>query len=300
MFTSDLDIGYETVNTAESRTDAFRLQQSGSTYAFALGFGVDLATVLTAGLSMSVFEGGYESLRQSHTRTTGVAVPVDRYVIDDIEADLDGVVGRLGVMLFAHRHVHIGFRVTTPTLVNHSANENSEITEVVENGTGSTVRTSASTKSEYVIPYRIDGGIALPWGAWLVSVQAGTCDWSQAAIDNQRLRLQNGNAVLGRTLDLGAGVEWTAPSWPLRLRAGFAQLPFALEYIQADRIDNDRLEEVERETAPLRFSLGAGVALKRTILIDAAFTYTTGDRGAATFSEERNGSQVVIEGSYWF
>jgi hypothetical protein len=196
--------------------------------------------------------------------------------------------------------VHIAVNVTTPTLVNHSTAEASEITEVVENGTGSTVETQTTTKSEYVVPYRIDGGVEIPWGQWLVSVQAGTCDWSEAAVDDGRPRLQNGNAVLGRTIDVRAGVQWTAPWWPLRLRAGVAQLPFSLEYVQADRIENDQLEEVESETSPLRISVGAGIALKHTILIDAAFTHTTGDRRTATFSEDRTWSQFLIEGSYWF
>ncbi|HEX6790293.1 MAG TPA: hypothetical protein VF247_03205 [Candidatus Krumholzibacteria bacterium] len=299
MFVSDFDIGYRAADGIDGRDDEFRLQQAGATYAFAVGFGVDLASVLSAGLSMSVFEGGYQALRQSHTHTdTGTAV--DRYVIDDIDGDLDGVVGRLGLTLFAHRHLHVAFNVETPTLVNTSASQATEITEVVENSTGSTTRTSSSTTTEYIVPYRIDGGIEIPWGNWLVTAQAGTCDWSQAAIDKNSLHLENTDAVLGRTVDIRAGVEWTSSQWPLRLRAGAARLPFASDYVQADRIDNDRLEEVHDESAPLRFSLGAGVALKNTILIDAAFSHTRGDRRSATVSQEHTSSQLVIEGSYWF
>lgn len=299
MFVSDLDIAYERDNAPDGRSDAFRLQQAGSTYALAFGFGIDLANVLSAGLSLSVFEGGYSALRQSHTRDSSTT-PVDRYVIDDIDGDLDGVVARIGVILFANRHVHVAINVTTPTIVNNTTTETSEITEVVENGTGSTARTSSETSSEYLVPYRLDGGVEMPLGDWLLVVQAGTCDWSQAAINGTGLRLQNGNAVLGRTVDVRAGVEWTSPWWPLRLRAGAAQLPFPLEYVQADRIDNDQLEEALTESAPRRYSVGAAFALKRGIFIDASYTRTTGDRSSASFSEERTSSQILIEGSYWF
>ncbi len=298
-YVSDLDIAYERDNALDGRFDSFRFQQSGSTYALAFGFGIDLASVLSAGLSLSVFEGGYTSLRQSHSREA-TATPVDRYVINDVDGDLDGVVGRLGVILFAHRHVHIAVNVTTPTVVNNATTETSEITEVVENGTGSTTTTSIATSSEYLVPYRLDGGIEFPLGDWLFVAQAATSDWSQAEIDGRGLRLQNGNAVLGRTVDVRAGVEWTSPWWPLCLRAGAAQLPFAPEYIQADRIDNDELEEALRESPPRRYSLGAAIALKRTILIDASYTRTTGDRSSTSFSEERTSSQFLIEGSYWF
>jgi len=297
---SDLDIAYQTWRPAEFRTDDFRLQQSGSTYAFAVGFGVDLASVLSAGVSVSALEGGFQTLRQTHTRDESQSAAIDNYVIDDIDGDLDGVMARIGVVLYAHRHVHLAINVTTPAVVNATTHQSRETTEVTENSTGTTTRATTSASAEYIIPYRIDGGVAIPWGGLLVALQAGTCDWSASAIDGQRLRLQNGDAVLGRTIDYRAGVEWTAPSWPLRVRAGVARLPFAPDYLQGDRIDNDDMEAVTGGAVPVRYSFGAGVALKNTVLIDASFTHTRGDRSTASFSETRDWSQVLIEGSYWF
>lgn len=297
---SDLDISYETARPAELRSDAYRLQQSGTTYAFVAGFGIDLASVISAGVSVSALEGGYQALRQTHTRSDATPNAVDEYVIDDIDGDLDGVVAHIGMVLYAHRHVHIAINVTTPSVVNGSTNQTREKTDVTEDNTGSTVRTKSSTSAEYIIPYRVDGGIAMPWGDWLVAVEAGTCDWTQAAIDGQRLRLQSGAAVLARTVDYRVGVEWTAPMWPLRLRGGIARLEQAPDYLEADRIDNDQLEAVLTESAPIRYSFGAGIALKSTILIDASFTHTHGTRSTTSFSETRDGSQVMIAGSYWF
>lgn len=297
---SDLDIAYETTQPAKLRTDAYRLEQSGTTYAFAAGFGIDLASVLSAGISVSALEGGYQALRQTHTRSESTPEAVDEYVVDDIDGDLDGVVAHIGVILYAHRHVHIAFNVTTPSVVNSSLNQSRETTDIIENGTGSTVRTMSAASAEYVVPYRLDGGVAIPWGEFLFAAQAGSCDWTASAIDGQRLRLQNGSPVLGRTVDYRAGVEWTSSSWPLRLRAGIARLPFVPDYLQADRIDNDRLEAATTDSTPMRYSLGAGIALKKTILLDASFTRTHGERSTVSFSEERNWSQVLIEGSYWF
>lgn len=297
---SDLDIAYEATRPTELRTDSFRLQQSGTTYAFAAGFGIDLASVLSAGVSVSLLEGGYQTLRQTHTRSEASPDAVDEYVIDDVDADLDGVVARVGFILYAHRHAHVAFNVTTPSAVNGTTNQTSETTQQVENGTGFTIRKETSASAEYVVPYRIDGGIAMPWGAWLLAVQAGTQDWTTCAIDGQRLRLQNGDPVMQRTFDYRAGVEWTSGAWPLRLRAGVARLPFAPEYLQADRIDNDQLEAVTSESSPLRYSFGAGIMLRESIVIDASFTHTHGERSTTSFSEERNWSQFLIEGSYWF
>jgi hypothetical protein len=297
---SDLDIAYQTTQPAEFRTDAFRLQQSGTTYAFVAGFGIDLASVISAGVSVSAMEGGYRTLRQTHTRNESSSSAVDQYVIDDIDGDLDGFQARFGLILYAHRHVHLAVNVTTPAAVNGASNQSRETTTVVENSTGSTVRNMSSSSAKYVVPYRIDGGVALPCGDWLIALQAGSCDWTQAAIDGQRLRLQNGDAVLHRTVDYRAGVEWTAPWWPLRLRGGIARLPYAPAYLEADRIDNDRLEAVVTTSVPMRYSFGAGIMLKKSFVIDASFTHTHGERSTASFSETRNASQVILEGSYWF
>ena len=296
---SDLDITYESTHPAELRTDAFRLQQSGTTFAFVAGFGVDLASVLSAGVSVSALEGGYQALRQTHTHTSAASA-VDDYVIDDIDGDLHGYVAHIGAVLNAHRHLQLAVNVTTPTAINNATNQTRETTHVVENSTGTTTRVSSSASAAYVIPYRIDGGMAIPWGAWLVAFQVGSCDWTSAAIDKQRLRLQSGDPVLRRTVDYRAGVEWTAPSWPVRLRAGVARLPQAPAYLQADRVDNDQLEAIVSQTVPMRYSFGAGIALKHTILIDASYTHTHGERTTQSFSETRNGSQVILEGSYWF
>jgi hypothetical protein len=297
---SDLDIAYQASHPSAQRDDSFRLQQSGTTYAFVAGFGIDLASVISAGVSVSALEGGYQALRQTHTHTESSPAAVDDYVVDDIDGDLDGFVARIGVILYAHRHAHLAVNVTTPASINGAINQTRETTHVVENSTGTSSRVNSSASAKYVVPYRLDGALAMPWGAFLVAVQVSSCDWTAAAIDGQRLRLENGDAVLGRTVDYRAGVEWTAPRWPLRLRAGVARLPFAPRYLQADRVDNDQMEAVTAESAPLRYTFGAGVAMKETILIDASFTHTHGERSTKTFSETRNWSQLIIEGSYWF
>ena len=299
-FVSDLDLAYATARPELGRSDEYHLDQSGSTFAFVTGVGVDLASVLSAGFSVSLLEGGYHTLRQTHTRTDGPAPAVDTYVIDDISGDLNGVCGRVGVVLYAHPHVRLAMNFTTPTVINGSTRQTRETTIVTENSTGSSTRKDSETSTEYIIPYRIDGGLAIPWGPWLLAVQAGACNWSQAAIDGTRLRLQDGTTTLGRTVEYRAGIEWTASRWPLRLRAGVARLPFAPDYLLDDRIDGDQLVRIASESQPLRIAVGAGIALKHTILIDAAFTHTRGDRSTSGFTEKRTWSQVLLEGSYWF
>jgi len=299
-FVSDLDLAYAGPNAPDARDDAFRFQQSGSTFAFALGAGVDLASAVSTGISVFALEGGFHSLRQSHTRQATPAPATDTYVVEDIDGDVDGIGARFGFELYAHRHLHLAAVITTPILINVSTGSTREESRQVENDVGSFVRTASSGTTEYIIPYRVDGGFAAPWGAWLVTAQVGVSDWSQAAIDAERLHLPTGDSVLGRVIDWKAGVEWTAPRRPLRVRAGAARLPFVPRYLEADRIDNDRLELVDTESGPWRAGAGAGALLRERITIDASYTRTWGERRAASMTESREGSQILVEGSYWF
>jgi hypothetical protein len=299
-FVSDLGITYAGYNEGDDRDDHYRLEQSGSTFAFALGAGVDLSAALSAGAAIFFLEGGFESLRQFDYRSRDPQNTVHTYVLDDITGDVGGIGGRVGLAFFAHDHLQVAVNFTTPTLVNVDVEQAREITRQVDNDVGTFERVTTTTSTEYRIPQRIDASVAVPWGSWLACAQVGITSWEQAAIDQQRLLMENAEPVLDRGLEWRAGVEWTVPSLPLRLRAGAALLPFATRYLQGDRVDNDRLEKQTGDDAPLAWSAGAGVLLRASIGIDASFTSTSGSRASASIVDARASSEFLLQGSYWF
>jgi hypothetical protein len=299
-FVSDLDVEYAGYNELDRRDDDFLLQQDGSTFAFAIGMGIDLADAVSIGLSLFALEGGFDALRQFNYRDRDPAATTHTYVVEDLSGDLNGVGGRIGLQFFAHRHLQLGVNFTTPTILDAHVDQTREETQWVQNDVGTSTRTTSSVSTRYQLPYRIEGAVAVPWGAWLVAGEVGVADWGSAVIDGQRLLLANGNTVLGRVVAWRAGLEWTAARWPVRLRLGAARSPFATRYLQTDRIDNDALEPQSRETPAMSYSAGGGVLLRERVSIDASLTVSSGERGSEHTGDRREWSQVLIQGSYWF
>jgi hypothetical protein len=299
-FVADLGISYEGYNAPDDRDDRYRLEQNGSTFAFALGAGVDLAPLLSAGASVFLLEGGFGSLRQYDYRARDPQNTTHTFVLEDATGDVGGIGARIGLDFFAHEHLHVGVTFTTPTLVNVEVEQTREVTRQVDNNLGSFERSTTTESTRYRIPQRVDASVAVPWAAWRVCAQVGFTAWDEAAIDDRRLLTPDARAVLDAAPEWRAGVEWTVPGLPVRVRAGAARLPFATRFLQGDRVDNDRLESVTSESAPIAWSAGAGVLLRGWIGVDASFSHASGERGSTSIGDERAWTVFLLQGSCWF
>jgi long-subunit fatty acid transport protein len=301
LFTGTLDLSYQGYNEADERDDRFDLHQSGSTYAYHFGFAIDLAEGLSAGADFMLLDGDIERVRQFDTRGRVVDPNVHTFVYERTEADVDGFGARFGLLFYALQRVRIGVSWTTPLMMEIEADAIREETRLVDNDVGTFTMTSSSTVSDYQTPSTIEGALAVAAsGALSFALQASYADWSQATIDDKRIIQSNLESVLRSVLDLRAGMEWTATRWPLRVRAGYARARGVSEFLQADRVDNDRLERVERESDAERYSLGAGWLFGRSLVVDAALSYARGSRSSNTVEDARECTSVSIGCGYWF
>jgi hypothetical protein len=175
-----------------------------------------------------------------------------------------------------------------------------ETTIQVDNDVGSFTRETTTTSREYVLPYRLDAALAVPWKTVTVAAQVGYADWTGATIDGHRIRTQGGEDVLRSVADVRGGVEWSSPVRGLRVRAGAAHARGALSFMQADRVDEDRLEPVVSESGRTRWSLGAGLLLGARVVVDAAYEHVRGERSAESVGDGIDAGGVLVQGSYWF
>jgi hypothetical protein len=136
--------------------------------------------------------------------------------------------------------------------------------------------------------------------ALLLTGQFGFADWSEATIGDERLVTSDLDRVMRSVRDMSAGVEWTLPSWPVRVRAGFERTRTPSGYLEADRIDNDQLEVIADESATVRISLGVGCLLRGSIAIDAAVAHAQSERVSLSVGDNRNVTSATIGCGYWF
>jgi hypothetical protein len=301
IFTSSLDLSYQGFNAPDSRSDRFALQQGGGTYAVHIGGAIDLSAAFAAGVDLMLLDGNIDRVRQYDTQSLIVDPNVHTFVYEDIAADVGGYGARFGFEFYALEQLQLAVVLTTPMIVETDATIVTETTRQVDNDVGSFTRETSSQSTKYKTPYRVEGALSIPVSpALLLAAQVGYADWSQATIEDQRLITSDLESVMRSVLDVSAGIEWSFPRRPLRVRAGFAHARRSAGYLEADRIDNDRLERVGAESATTRYSLGAGYLLRGAIGIDAAFQYARGEQSSGTIADERSASSVYIGCGYWF
>lgn len=301
IFTSSLDLSYQGFNAPDSRNDRFALQQGGGTYAVHIGGAIDLSAAFAVGVDLMLLDGNIDRVRQYDTQSLVVNPNVHTFVYEDIAADVGGYGARFGFEFYALEQLHLAVGLTTPMVIETNATIVTETTEQVDNDVGSFTRETTNQPTKYKTPYGVEGTLSIPVSpALLLAAQVGYADWSQATIDDQRLINSDLESVMRSVLNVSAGIEWSLPRWPLRVRAGFTHARRSAGYLEADRIDNDRLERVDAESGTTRYSLGAGCLLRGAIGIDAAFQYGRGEQSSSTVGDQRSASSMYIGCGYWF
>lgn len=301
--TSQFDILNRGFNTNTGTSDDYLLQQSGSTYSYNLGFGVDLSPTLSVGMNGFIMDGTINALTQfsyTYPQPLEVGDLESATLVDDAEVDLDGYGLSLGVQYHPHSLLHLGLAVTTPTSVNLRGNAVTEEAWYRYNSTDEFSMDDFVIETDYTIPFRVDAGVSFTAPQLLVSVDAGYADWTQAEVNDVRLKDENLNNVFRETLEVRVGAEYLLPGTPLRLRAGYAYLPYALDQLQADRIEGSSIQKARIDTERQMLAAGFGFLLSSVLTIDASYEYQTGKRSIATLTDERTSQRLALTGSYRF
>lgn len=303
VMTSRFDLLNRGFNTSTDTFDDYLLQQSGSVYSYTLGFGLDVGPTVSVGAAGFILDGTLNALAQSSFAfeppfETGDLV--SQAIDDDVEADLNGYGATLGVQFHPHRLFHGGLVVTTPIPLEHKGTAVTDTTWYFYNDQGFMASEEAIVESEYTIPFYFEGGVSFTIPELTVSLDAAYTDWRQADVFGKKLKDENLRDVFRPVLDIRIGAEYTFRAAPLRLRAGYAYTPYAIEYLQADRITQNDIQQAEVETERQAFAAGVGVLIDRVLTIDASFERQIGKRSIPTLVDERTSNRLVLSTSYRF
>jgi long-subunit fatty acid transport protein len=301
VFSSYFNLHHSGTNVTTQTIDHYLLQQTGSVYSYNLGVGVDLAAVLSGGVSFFFLDGSIDALRQFDFTYIDFVPETSIFVKEDGTSDLDGYGGRIGVQFYVNRLLSGGISYTTPVWMKTEGNTVVEIVEHRVNAPDSYTESGESIESEYLLPQRVDVGIAFSPSHVLLAVDFGYADWTEAAINRKRFRDSNTlETIFREVFCVRVGVEGDIPWIPLRIRAGYAYRPYALDYLQADRIDNDVLTKATVNGERQQFAFGLGGLVGDILAIDGAYSHVRGERSIDTLEEERTSDRFVFTASYRF
>jgi len=154
-YSANFDLHYSGVNTTEGTLDNFLLQQTGSVYTYNLGFGVDLSTSASGGLSIFLVDGTINSLRQFDFTFLNPFSIVSVFISDDVVLDLDGVGARVGGQLHVHPRFSAGFVFNTPTWIKAKGTGSTERIQIVDNNLDEFRSSTAPVEAEYLLHYQM-------------------------------------------------------------------------------------------------------------------------------------------------
>jgi hypothetical protein len=301
--TSDIDILNRGFNASTASDDDYRLQQSGSVYSYNLGFGIDLSPVLSIGVNTFLVDGEITAL----TQFTYALMPpfangdlTDETLVDNAKVDVDGYGAVLGLQYTPVPMAHFGLSVSTPTPLNLSGNAIQDLSSYYFNATDDLTTEEFSIDTDLQIPFRVDAGASITTDYGLVAVDVGYTDWTQATVNDIQLKDGNLQPVFRDVVDVRVGAEVSIPGTPVRVRGGYAYVPYALDFLQSDRIAGDAIEKAHVDTERQIIAGGVGALLGNTLNVDVALEFHLGQRSIPTLVDERKTKRFVMSAAYRF
>ncbi len=295
------DLHYSGTNELTQTEDHYLVQQTGSTYSYNFGLGVDLSPELAGGVSLIIMDGTINTLSQYDFEFLNSTPRTSVFVKENLETDIDGVGGRIGVQIYFHPLIQGGITFTSPIWLNLKGNGIYELTKYQDNQVDSLKTRPTETNEDYMLPFRFNFGLSLHPGDFLIAAVVGFTDWTEASINRKRFRGgPNLETTFREVFDFRIGAEYTTPWIPARIRAGYARRPFPLEYLQADRIDNNALTKAETIKNPTDITFGLGGLIGNMLTVDAVYSYTESERQIAGLNEKRTSQRFALSAAYRF
>jgi hypothetical protein len=311
LHSADLDLFYSGYDSTTGTLDNFLLQQSGSVFGYNFGVGVDLSPTISGGFSFFVLDGNLSALTQWSFAWPGPLNQGDwskEFLSDDVDADLDGYGASIGLQYFPRSDITVGLSVTTPVWIYLDGDFATDIIDYYVGAPDSIFTDDGLLDIEYRLPFKIKAGLSYhPLESILLSAEVGYSDWTEATINKKQVKISTilgtpraPTAVFREVVNARIGLEITLPGLPVKLRGGYAYLPYPLGFLQGDRISGDAMQKAKITKERQMFTIGAGGLLGKVLALDAALTYTTGEREIPDFYYRQRSTRFSVSASYRF
>jgi hypothetical protein len=238
-------------------------------------------------LSPNVFVGG-----EAHFYTGGLEFDDHLYPWGDCpspgatfsqHADLGGFGGSVGLVYMPHPLFSFGLNARTPQRITLDG------TEIYTDDGAGCYQERQGINYDVDLPFSVGLGMAVTPTDLAIAFDVVYTDWHELDFPGMVRDIETGKFLYDATTDIRAGVEYSVPLFPLRLRAGYAYVPLELN-----------LFEVKSQRQ--KFSLGAGTLVEGALTLDAAWQRTRFERKdpESSYSEERTTDRVILSFAYRF
>lgn len=265
------------------------LRAEGSIYAWTIGGALDASERLSLGAALAYWSGRmdhrYEKIVED---TEDVSPTYDSYVQRrDTEIDVSGVRLSLGALYYASEIVTVGLVVESPlTLAADARIDTIESVDDLE-----PYRSTGYYSDDYRIPFTFAAGVSVrPTDLLQLGGDVSFTDWTELERELELFAGEPGREEnYGSTTDVRVGAEFTVPSWPVRLRAGYMTRPIAYRGLD---IDSDRSY----------FTLGAGFLIDTVLAVDVAWLKGSYERSSSSYDYEESADDtaLLVEAAYRF
>jgi hypothetical protein len=139
-------------------------------------------------------------------------------------------------------------------------------------------------------PFIFSGGVSLEEPNFTLSAQATFTDWTQMEYRAENVSFADVNRLFKtdfqQTLDYALGAELRSTFLPIRIRAGYNYKMSPLKFRDAERTQPTTTDDAQKT-----ITFGAGILLRKTLSLDAAYLRTT----QSLFGRLYGGSPPVAE-----
>lgn len=206
--------------------------QSGTIYQYHFGAGFDLSPKVAIGGSLVIWDASINFIDEITYADDDSAA----FWEDNVSMDLDGVSFNAGLLLRPTEYLRAGLSISSPAWLSFNGEGVTNYSGTYDAGGGWTTDPYyASIDEEYTLPMKFRGGLAMRLPSLTIAGDIAYSDYSQTKYNGLAImsELEAGKKhILERTVNLHLGAEVTLPMAPIRLRGGFAYVPFEISTLE--------------------------------------------------------------------